>query len=66
MFVYEEVSLLPKKLILFSLELCDITQDRIESHRKLNMKETFDQCDPKVFILGLTKVVNLQSFGISH
>ena len=24
MFVYKEVSLLPKKLILFSLELCDV------------------------------------------
>ena len=31
MFVYKEVSLLPKKLIPFSLELRDITtQDRIE------------------------------------
>mgnify|MGYP006896112155 CR=1 FL=1 len=30
MFVYEEVSLLPKKLLPFSLELRDITQDRIE------------------------------------
>ena len=37
MFVYKEVSLLPEKLILFPLELRDITQDRIESRRKLNI-----------------------------
>ena len=29
------------------------------------MKETFDRCDRKVFILGLTEVVDWQFFGIT-